>query len=176
VITVRPMQLSEVEFVSDYFNDSTPEHLEKLGVDPSRIPRPSLWREQAADDFARCVQERRFYFVVWEHEGRRIGFSSIDKIKYGEHAFMHLHIVSPNDRAVGWGRIAVRKSIEIYLDQFQLRRLYCEPNAFNEAPNRTLQSAGFKYIKTHMTVPGPLNFHQAVNQWLLEAKSFRRDA
>jgi hypothetical protein len=46
--------------------------------------------------------------------------------------------------------------------------LFCEPNAFNVAPNRTLQKAGFKYLKTHMTVPSALNFHQAVTRWVIE--------
>ena len=45
---------------------------------------------------------------------------------------------------------------------------FCEPNAFNVAPNRTLQKAGFKYLKTHMTVPGPFNYHQAVTRWVIE--------
>ena len=40
--------------------------------------------------------------------------------------------------------------------------------AFIVAPNRTLQKAGFKYLKTHMTVPGPFNFHQAVTRWVIE--------
>jgi hypothetical protein len=31
-----------------------------------------------------------------------------------------------------------------------------------------LQAAGFKYVKTHETVPGPLNFHQPVTRWMLE--------
>ena len=43
----------------------------------------------------------------------------------------------------------------------KLKRLY-EPNAFNMAPNRTLQKAGFMYLKTHMTVPSALTYHQAV--------------
>ena len=53
-------------------------------------------------------------------------------------------------------------------ERLKLKRLFCEPHAFNVAPNRTLQKAGFKYLKTHMTVPGPLNFHQAVNRWVIE--------
>ena len=53
-------------------------------------------------------------------------------------------------------------------NRLKLKRLFCEPNAFNVAPNRTLQKAGFKYLKTHMTVPGPLNFHQAVTRWVIE--------
>ena len=50
----------------------------------------------------------------------------------------------------------------------KIRKLLCEPYAFNDAPNRTLQRAGFRFVKTHETVPGPLNFHQAVTRWLLE--------
>jgi hypothetical protein len=46
--------------------------------------------------------------------------------------------------------------------------LFCEPNAFNVGPNRTLQKVGFKYLKTNITVPGPLNYYQAVTRWVLE--------
>jgi hypothetical protein len=27
---------------------------------------------------------------------------------------------------------------------------------------------GFKYVKTYRTVPGAINFHQAVTRWVLE--------
>ena len=50
----------------------------------------------------------------------------------------------------------------------EAQELFCEPNAFNVGPNRTLQKVGFKYLKTHMTVPGPLNFHQPVTRWVIE--------
>lgn len=40
--------------------------------------------------------------------------------------------------------------------------------AFNVAPNRTLQSVGFSYVKTYETVPGPLNYHQPVTRWVFE--------
>jgi hypothetical protein len=54
-----------------------------------------------------------------------------------------------------------------------LKRLFCEPNASNVAPKRTLQSVGFRYVKTYMTVPGPLNYHQAVNRWVLDERELR---
>jgi RimJ/RimL family protein N-acetyltransferase len=61
----------------------------------------------------------------------------------------------------------VRRSVDFYFEHLNLKRLFCEPNAFNVAPNRTLQKAGLN-IKTHMTVPSPLNFHQAVTRWVIE--------
>ena len=60
------------------------------------------------------------------------------------------------------------RSADIYIKTFELQQLFCEPNAFNVGPNRTVQKAGFKCLKTYMTVPGPLNYHQAVTRWVLE--------
>jgi len=62
----------------------------------------------------------------------------------------------------------VRDSVELLFEALRLERLYCEPNAFNTAPNRTLQKAGFKCLKTHRTVSGPLNYHQAVTRCVVE--------
>ena len=81
---------------------------------------------------------------------------------------MHLHVTEPTQRQQGIGAQCVRLSVDIYFRALEINQLFCEPNAFNIGPNRTLQRAGFKYVKTHMTVPGPLNFHQSVNRWLLE--------
>ena len=81
---------------------------------------------------------------------------------------MHLHIVDPELRRAGLGSESVRRTTAIYFEVLELQRLFCEPNAFNVAPNRTLQRAGFTYVKTHTTVPGPLNYHQAVTRWVLE--------
>jgi RimJ/RimL family protein N-acetyltransferase len=84
---------------------------------------------------------------------------------------MHLHIVDPERRKGGVGTTCVRATVKLYFEWLQLERLFCAPNAFNVAPNRTLQRAGFTYVKTHMTVPGWINYRQAVTQWVLERSS-----
>lgn len=169
MVSVREMTLSETETVIRYFHGSTPEHLEMLGVDPTRLPRPDAWREHFVREFALPAEKRLALFVVWIVEDAIAGLSSCDKIVPGERANMHLHVVEPDLRQRGIGTAAVRASADLYFAKFALKRLYCEPNAFNVGPNRTLQKAGFRYVKTHMTVPGPLNYHQAVTRWLLES-------
>jgi RimJ/RimL family protein N-acetyltransferase len=106
--------------------------------------------------------------VIWLLDKQPVGFSSSDKISYGEQANMHLHVTDPERRNQGIGAECVRRSADIYFERFKLTRLFCEPNAFNVAPNRALQKAGFRYLKTHMTVPGALNYHQAVTRWVME--------
>jgi RimJ/RimL family protein N-acetyltransferase len=167
-LTVREVTSSEVDLIIEYFIQSTPEHLEMLGVDSTRLPDPESWRERFRQDFARPIEQRARIAVIWLSGDQPIGFSTSDKIAYGEQANMHLHVIDPERRSQGIGAECVRRSVDIYFERLKLKRLLCEPNAFNVAPNRTLQKAGFKYLKTHMTVPGPLNYHQAVTRWVIE--------
>jgi RimJ/RimL family protein N-acetyltransferase len=167
-ISVREMKLEEVESVIDYFHNATSEHLELLGVDPTRLPAKAQWQQLYEYDYAQPRERRKSLLVLWQLAGRNLGFSSVDKIKYGEEAYMHLHVFDAQNRKAGYGAMCVRQSVAIYFRALALKRLLCEPNAFNAGPNRTLQKAGFRYVKTYMTVPGPLNFHQAVTQWVIE--------
>jgi RimJ/RimL family protein N-acetyltransferase len=167
-LSVQEMLPQELDLVINYFHQATPEYLEMLGVDPTRLPPASMWRERYSMEYAKPIEQRAALVVLWKSGDVPIGFSSADKICFGSHANMHLHILKPEDRQSGFGAACVVKTARFYFDTLKLQRLFCEPNAFNVGPNRTLQRAGFKYLKTHNTVPGPLNFHQAVTRWVLE--------
>jgi len=173
-VYAREMQLSEVALVVDYFHHATPEHLETMGVDPSRMPRRVEWLESFKQDFALPVERRANFLVIWLSGEDAVGFSTCNHIIYGERANMHLHVTVPEHRRQGIGAECVRQSIDIYFDRLKLEHLFCEPNAFNVAPNRTLQKVGFKYLKTHKTVPGAMNYHQAVTRWVMERKDWSR--
>jgi RimJ/RimL family protein N-acetyltransferase len=166
-LEVRVMRRDETALIIDYFHGATPEFLEAMGVDPTRLPARTVWLERFSQEFSRADRERTQFFVIWLEDGVPIGFSSCDKIVPGERANMHLHVVHPEYRRRGVGTRCVQLSAAIYFETFTLRRLFCEPNAFNVGPNRTLQKAGFSYVKTHLTVPGLLNYHQPVTQWVL---------
>ena len=162
------MEPAEARLIIDYFHSSTPEHLELLGVDPTRLPEPDRWLAIYVEDACKPLAERDFLLVIWELDGDPVGFSTADTITFGHQARMHLHIVNPDRRRAGIGVWCVQQTAQLYFEVLQLERLICEPNAFNVAPNRTLQRAGFRYVKTYMTVPGWLNNHQAVTRWVLE--------
>jgi RimJ/RimL family protein N-acetyltransferase len=138
-----------------------------LGADPTRLPPAARWRERYEREYALPIERRTAFMVSWLDGGRLIGFSTTDKIVFDDRAQMHLHIVASDHRNRGIGAQCLRKSVDIF-DVLKVKLLYRAPNAFNVAPNRTLQEAGFKYVKTHMTVPGPLIFYQAGNRWMLK--------
>jgi RimJ/RimL family protein N-acetyltransferase len=168
MIDVRLMTLAETPRIITYFHDATPAHLALLGVDRARLPPAATWQKLYEQDLEKPPTARRSLLVSWLDDGRFIGFSTADQISYGDCAHMHLHVVEPSLRRKGLGTALVRLSANLYFDVLKLTRLWCEPHAFNTAPNRSLQKAGFKYVKTHMSTPGPINDHQAVNTWVIE--------
>jgi RimJ/RimL family protein N-acetyltransferase len=166
--SVREMRLDEVGLRIDYFHRASDEYLRTLGVDRGSLLSPEAWASFYAQDYAKPIEERDNYSLVWELDGRTVGFSSTDRIVIGEEAFMHLHIVDPTLRREGLGIEFVKLSAQTYFRVLGLQRLFCEPNAFNTAPNRTLQRAGFRYLLTHETKPGPINFFQTTTRWVLD--------
>ncbi|MGA2521198.1 MAG: GNAT family protein [Acidimicrobiales bacterium] len=167
-ISVREMHRSEVEMRIRYFHDASDRYLLDLGVDRTLLPTPAQWRALHEQDMARPLPERENYLVVWELDSRPVGFSSLNHIVFAEHGFMHLHVVDPTLRGRGLGTEFVRRSAAMYFEVFELQRLFSEPNACNVAPNRTLQRAGFRYLFSHETVPGPINFRQVTTRWVLD--------
>jgi hypothetical protein len=61
-----------------------------------------------------------------------------------------------------------------HLRVLESERLFCEPNAFNVAPNRTLQRAGFHYLFTHEARPRPINFPQMTARSVLDRPEYIR--
>lgn len=167
-LSIRAMRLADFAMRVAYFHEATDEHLARLGVDRSRLPDPEEWQAEFADNLALPLERRSEYGVVWELDAVPVGFSTANQIEFGVEAHMHLHIVDPERRAAGLGTRFVRLTAAHYCDALQLDRLYCEPNAFNVAPNRTLQSAGFRYVCSRRCRPGPINTYQTTTVWLYE--------
>jgi RimJ/RimL family protein N-acetyltransferase len=160
------MELGDFDVRIAYFHEATDERLARLGVDRSRLSPPDAWRASFEQNLARPLDERSEYGLVWEVDGQLVGFSTADQIRIGDEAHMHLHIVDPQRRASGLGAQFVRLTAAHLCEVLRLKRLYCEPNAFNVAPNRTLQRAGFSYVRSRECRPNPINTHQTTTIWL----------
>jgi RimJ/RimL family protein N-acetyltransferase len=167
-VVVRPMRLDEVDVRIDYFHGASEEYLTRLGIDRALLPSKDAWRAYYEEDFARPLAERETYNLAWELDGRIVGFSSVDHIELGEGAFMHLHIVEEPRRRSGLGTEFVRRSVDEYFRALELQRLFSQPNAYNVAPNRTLQRVGFRYVFTEEMQPSFINFPQPITRWVLE--------
>jgi RimJ/RimL family protein N-acetyltransferase len=169
-IDVRELAADEMDVRIRYFHDASDEHLDLMGVDRALLPPPDEWAARYAADAALPRDERTTASLAWELDGDVVGFASLDRITYGDEAFFHLHLLEPGRRRRGLGAPFVRLSAARFVELFALRRLLSEPNAFNVAPHRALQRAGFRYVLTHVTTPGAFNPPQPVTRWVLDAE------
>ena len=158
----------DYERMVDYFLGADEVFLRGMGVDPQKLPQRQTWLESALLDHQRIDAEKERAYLAWIHQGVPVGHSSISKIRLGEEAFIHLHLWVGGLRQAGLGTQCFRASAAEFMRAFRLRRLYCEPYAENPGPNRVLLKAGFRFLRRYRTVPGPINFEQDVNQYVLE--------
>ena len=92
------MRLSDVEIWINYFHHASVDDLHTLGVDRALLPTQEAWHSLYEEDYARPIQDRVNFSVVWEFDGRAVGFSSVPNIAFGKEAFMHMHVLSSTER------------------------------------------------------------------------------
>jgi RimJ/RimL family protein N-acetyltransferase len=161
------MCADESSRVVSYFHGLSPGDYVRLGIERSKLPEAGAWNRILREDFELPVGARKWHYVAWTLEGVAVGHSNIGDIERGSHGYMHLHIWRADLRAKGLGRAFVLGSVRRYFEVLDIETVYCQPNAFNVAPNRALAAAGFAYSETYETVPGWLNHWQAVTRWVM---------
>ena len=112
--------------------------------------------------------KKKGYAVIWEVNGKSIGHSNLNPVEYGDHGYMHLHIWQPEYRKSGYGTELIKLTLPYFFNNMQIEKIYCQPYALNGAPNKTLDKAGFKFVKEYITTPGSITFEQPVNLWEIE--------
>ena len=171
-ILVREIQVTDIDYLADYWFNAKPEHFRKMGANKDKLPKKSVFKQMLAKQIKTPVESKQSYALIWEINGQPIGHSNINNIVFEQEATMHLHIWNPHYRMKGIGTELVRQSLPFYFNAMKLKKLICEPYALNLAPNKTLEKVGFKFIKKYTTIPGSLNFEQQVNRWELSKEQF----
>ncbi len=173
-LEVRLAQHGDYLHIVDYFTKGSDQFLEGMGVDRKKLPEPKQWLSMLYAIHDQPDEAKSFFYLIWLFDGEPIGHSNINKIRFGEEAFAHLHMWNPAKRHHGYGLAFMKKSIPCFFEHFKLERLFCEPYALNPAPNKTLPRLGFKQVGTYEGEPGWISFHQPVNTWLLSRDEFEK--
>lgn len=173
-IKVREIALKDIDLIADYWLRSDGDFLIGMGVDLKKLPARADLINMLTSQLNNPIAEKKSYALIWELDGKQIGHSNVNNIEFGEQATMHLHLWRSNNRKKGLGTALVKKSLPFYFEHLKIKKLICEPYAFNPAPNKTLEKVGFEFVKKHETIPGTLNFKQEVNRWELTIKQFEK--
>ena len=171
-LTVREIEVRDIDLLLDYWYNSSSEHFLKMGADSSKLPSRNDFYNALVEQINSPVTEKKSYALIWEEDDVPIGHSNVNSIVFGKESYMHLHVWNTNNRKKGSGSILVKKSLPFYFEKLQLETLFCQPYALNPAPNKTLQNVGFEFVKKYTTIPGSLNFEQEVNLWKMTRERF----
>lgn len=172
-LTVRELTEQDINLICDYWLNAEPEYLKAMGVDLDRMPVREAWIDMLQQQLKQSYAEKTSYCLIWLLNHNPVGHSNVNKIIYGKEAYMHLHLWDQKLRKKGMGIEFVKKTLPYYFKNLKLQSVYCEPYAFNQAPNLLLQHIGFDFIKKYVTTPGWLNFEQEVNLWELRFEKFQ---
>lgn len=172
-LSVREIQPRDIEPLSDYWFKSEPEFLINMGVDLSKMPTREQWKEMLEQQISQTYKEKQSYFIIWLLDNEPIGHSNINRIIFGEEAYMHLHIWKNDNRTKGMGLQFVKMTLPYFFKNMLLKKICCEPHALNPAPNKTMEKLGFDFIKEYVTVPGWINYEQPVKHWELTYEKFK---
>ena len=173
-LSVREIQHQDIEPLSDYWFKSEPSFLIGMGVDLSKMPTRIEWEQMLNEQLGQSYEEKKSYCIIWLNNDESVGHSNVNRIIFGEEAYMHLHIWKPGNRTRGMGLQFVNMTLPWFFEKMQLKKICCEPYALNPAPNKTMERAGFEFIKEYITVPGWINFEQPVKHWELTYEKFKQ--
>jgi RimJ/RimL family protein N-acetyltransferase len=171
-LSVREIQSEDIERITNYWMNAEDAFLLGMGVDLSKMLKREQWIEMLSQQISQPYTEKKSYCTIWEVNGKAVGHSNVNKIIFGQEAYMHLHMWDSTIRSKGYGMQLVKLSLGYFFKNLKLKTIYCEPYALNPAPNKTLEKLGFRFVKEYITIPGMLNFEQPVNLWELSQESF----
>ena len=172
MLSVREMEVSDIELIADYFLNADPSYLTSMGVDIKKVPLRKDFNLKLSEQLKLPYEQKNFYYIIWMVDKVPVGHSSTNPTVYGDHAFMHLHLWNGSTRRKGSGTEFVKLTLSYYFNNLKLKKLYCQPYALNPAPNKTLEKIGFELVEEFTGVPGAFNFEQRVKKWEMSVERF----
>ena len=172
-LSVRKIQKVDIDHIISYWLDSNTEFMKGMGVDLSKIPNREQWGEMLSEQLSQAYEEKKSYCIIWLVDDIPVDHSNVNKIVFGKEAFMHLHLWKSDIRTKGFGLQFVKLTLPYFFKNLKLETLYCEPYSLNPAPNKTLDKAGFTFLRSYTCIPGWLNFEQEVNLWEMKVDKLK---
>ncbi len=172
ILSVRELEGKDIPLIVGYWMNADEKHLLGMGVDISKMPKEEDLSAMLHAQLLLPLDKKKSYCTIWQINGEPVGHCNTNPTTFGEEANMHLHLWSSASRRKGIGSTLLKMSLNYFFKNLQLKRLLCEPYALNPAPNKTLEKAGFDFIKEYITTPGAFNFEQPVKQWEMTHEKF----
>lgn len=145
-LRIRPLEHSDIEHVGRYWTTASSEDLDRMGVDPARIPPPEKLRAPLEEWLVTPENRWTWFPTVWLVDDEPVGYSTVKDLKIGETGCQHLHVWAASMRGKGYGAPLFCLTAVSAYERFRLRSILCEPKSDNPFPNRMLAKIGFPFL------------------------------
>lgn len=134
-------------------------------IDPKKLSADADFRNRLSKLIDTPLLDRAADPLIWECDGKAVGFTNLNNIQRGFEADIHLHLFEGSVRAKGLGRRLFAKSVQKYFERHDLKRIVCQPASTNSAPNGLMKALGVPVARTHQTIPSAICFEHEVNRY-----------
>jgi RimJ/RimL family protein N-acetyltransferase len=171
--SIRTSTENDLIQIANYFTTKTDEYWLNMGVDPNKLPKKEEWLKRLGQEFHKPLKEKQLYYLIWIVDGKAVGHSNINKIKYGQEAEIHLHLWDTKNTKKGIGMSLLKLSIKKYFEVFKLSKLFCQPYTNNVAPNVIIPKLGFEFMHSLRPIPiGWIHLDVEMNRYVLTKEKF----
>jgi len=95
-LSIRPIESTDVELITDYWLTSSSDFLIGMGVDLKRLPKWEDLITMLLSQIKSPITQKQSYALIWLLNNKAIGHCNVNQLRYGESAYMHLHLWDPN--------------------------------------------------------------------------------
>lgn len=110
-LSVREIEHADIPLLVNYWHAASALYLAGMGADINKLPSRREFEEMLAKHIDTPIEQRISYCIIWEVDGKPAGHSNTNPTKYGEDAFMHLHLWDGGQRQKGLGAELVKLTL-----------------------------------------------------------------
>lgn len=147
-VAVRDLAEADIPSVLDYWFRSPPGFVESLGADLAKLPP----EEQFAETIRARIRANaelahsKLNALAILHEGRFVGFHTLNPLTEGDFGVFHAHIARPEFRRRGIAESSYPLACRVFLQRFQLARILFKTPLQNVGAIRVKEKLGIRCI------------------------------
>lgn len=165
--SVRPMKEEDISLIMNYWRKCSDEDFLRMGLDKSKFIISAAFEENLKNILHSSPDETNIYFLMWELNGKTVGYSPLRNLKRNEIGDIHLQMFDASLRGKGYGAILFCLSVVKFYELFNLKMILCEPRSSNPMPNRLLEKIGFDKWKTYISTPAEVALTCELNSYII---------
>ena len=93
ILSVREIQEGDIPFIANYWDTASEDFLRSMGADKKLMPSREYFSQALAEQIQSPYEEKKSYAIIWCVNGLPCGHSNVNKIEFGNCAYMHFACV-----------------------------------------------------------------------------------